>query len=73
MSLEYVIITDTANPLCGLTYEEVLQEVKGHDYALQYVKDQTPELCLAAVKQEKYALQYVNDQYLEYVKTQLKL
>jgi hypothetical protein len=29
---------------------------------LQYVKDQTPEICLEAVKQDGHALQYVKDQ-----------
>ena len=34
-------------------------------YALEYVKDQTPELCLEAVKQNDSALEYVKDKTLK--------
>ncbi|NBI76832.1 DUF4116 domain-containing protein, partial [Lachnospiraceae bacterium] len=30
---------------------------------LQYVKEQTPELCMAAVKQNGYALEYVRPEF----------
>ena len=30
-------------------------------YALQYVKEQTPEICLEAIKQNGAALKYVKD------------
>ncbi|MEF9923017.1 MAG: DUF4116 domain-containing protein, partial [Muribaculaceae bacterium] len=33
--------------------------------ALQYVKDQTLEICIEAMKSNGYALQYVKDQTLE--------
>jgi hypothetical protein len=62
MSLEYTIITDVDNPLCGLAYEEVLQIVKLNGFALGYVKHQTPELCLAAVKENGFALESVEHQ-----------
>ena len=46
-------------------YEEDLQKVKQDGYALQYVKEQTYELCLAAVKQEGRALHFVKEQTYE--------
>ena len=42
--------------------KEAFEAVRQDGYALQYVKDQTPELCLEAVKQDGYALRYVKDQ-----------
>ena len=38
-----------------------LEAVKQNGFALQYVKEQTPEICLEAVKEDGYALQYVRD------------
>lgn len=46
----------------NLKGKETLEAVKQNGYALQYVKDQTEEICLEAVKQNGYALQYVNEQ-----------
>jgi hypothetical protein len=40
--------------------KEALEAVKQYGHALQYVKDQTPEICLEAVKQDGHALQYVD-------------
>jgi hypothetical protein len=37
-------------------YEKNLQKVKQNKYALKYVKEQTPEICLAAVQQAGWAL-----------------
>ena len=51
-------------------YEEDLQKVKQDGYALQYVKEQTYELCLFAVKQNGQAINDVKDPLL---KAQLKL
>lgn len=34
--------------------------VKQNGYAIEHVKNQTPELCLAAIKQENVAINYVN-------------
>jgi len=45
-----------------LTGDEALEAVKQNGYALQHVRDQTPEICLEAVKKHGYALQYVKDQ-----------
>lgn len=46
------------------TYKEQLEAVKQNGYALQYVSEQTRELCLEAVKQDGIALQYVNPEHL---------
>ena len=43
-------------------YEKDLEAVKQNGFALKFVKDQTPELCLEAVKQNGIALRYVRDQ-----------
>jgi alanine racemase len=43
-------------------YEKDLVAVKQNGYALEYVENQAPELCLAAVKQDGYALQFVQSQ-----------
>ena len=39
-----------------------LEMVKKDGMQLEFVKNQTPEICLAAVKQAGYAIQYVNEQ-----------
>ena len=39
-----------------------LERVQQSGYALEYVKQQTPELCLAAVQKDGYALEYVTQQ-----------
>ena len=49
------------------TYEEELEMVKKDGLALEYVKDQTPELCLDAVRRRRDALKFVDDQYKDYV------
>jgi hypothetical protein len=43
-------------------YEKDLAAVKQNCCALQYVKQQTDEICLAAVKQYGCALKYVKQQ-----------
>ena len=57
-------IKNKANPLYGLSYEEVLQELQQNGFALQYVQVQTPELCMAAVQEYGFALQYVHDKFI---------
>jgi len=42
--------------------EAAMEAVKRNGYALQYVKDQTADVCMEAVKRNGYALQYVKDQ-----------
>ena len=42
--------------------ESDLERVKRDGMALQLVKEQTPEICLAAVKQNWHALEYVKNQ-----------
>ena len=39
---------------------KALEAVKQDWGALQFVREQTPEICLEAVKQDWYALQFVN-------------
>ena len=43
-------------------YQKDLEMVKQDGYALQFVKEQTPELCMAAVQQNGWALQFVEEQ-----------
>jgi G:T-mismatch repair DNA endonuclease (very short patch repair protein) len=38
-----------------------LAAVKQYGRALQFIQEQTPELCLAAVQQNGYALQFVTE------------
>jgi hypothetical protein len=38
--------------------------------SLQFVKDQTYEICMKSVKQYRYALEYINDPL---IKAQIKL
>jgi len=42
--------------------EDAIKAVESDGYALRYVKDQTPEVCLKAVESDGDALQYVKDQ-----------
>jgi hypothetical protein len=42
-------------------YEEDLNKVKQNGNVLYYIKEQTPELCLAAVQQNEWALEYVKE------------
>ena len=44
------------------TEKGAMSSVKQSGYALQYVKEQTPEICLAAVTQTGFALKYVDKQ-----------
>ena len=45
--------------------EGALEAVKQNGYTLQYVNNQTEEICLEAVKQTGTTLQYVNNQTKE--------
>lgn len=49
-----------------------LQGLEGDGLHLQYVKDQTPELCMASVKQNGMALRYVINQTPELCMTAVK-
>jgi hypothetical protein len=53
---------DVLSEKCNLTGKEALRAVRQDGYALQYVKIQTPEICLEAVIQNGDALQFVNIQ-----------
>ena len=65
MSTEYKIITDTNNPLCGKSYEEVLEIIQQDPYLLHNVQTQTPELCLLAVQQNGNEIKSVKEQTSE--------
>ena len=41
---------------------DALKAVERNGYALRYVKDQTPDICLKAVEADDDALRYVKDQ-----------
>jgi Domain of unknown function (DUF4116) len=47
------------------TGQDALEAVKRNGYALQYVKDQTPEICTEAVKADGDALRYVDKKIFE--------
>ena len=49
----------------NLSGEKALEAVKQNGYILQYVNEQTEEICLEAVKQDGYALQYVNEHFFK--------
>ena len=53
---------DLLEEKCNLKGREALEAVKKNGYALMYVNEQTPEICLEAVKEDGYALQFVNEQ-----------
>ena len=38
-----------------------LENVQKDGYAIRHIKEQTPELCLAAVKQEGYAIRHITN------------
>ena len=61
-----------ANNINNKQYEEKLNAVKQNGFALGYVKDQTPEICMAAVKQNGLALGYVKYQTPEICLTAIK-
>jgi len=42
--------------------QKAMAAVKQNGYSLQYVKEQTPEICMAAVKQDGDSLRYVKEQ-----------
>ena len=42
--------------------KDALKAVESNGYALQYVKEQTPEVCLKAVEKNGDALRYVKEQ-----------
>lgn len=48
-----------------MSNKETLEWVKNSGTDLQYVKEQTPEICMAAIKQSEWALKYVKEQTSE--------
>ena len=46
----------------NLSDAENIEAVKRNGYALQYVKDQTEQVCIEAVKRNGFALRYVKEQ-----------
>jgi hypothetical protein len=65
-------VKGTEKDIINYEGDEALEAVKEDGYALQYVKEQTPEICLAAVKQNGYVLQYVKEQTPEICLTAVK-
>jgi len=49
----------------NLKWDEAMEAVKRDGYALKYVIEQTPEICLEAVKQDGWALRYVSEQMFD--------
>jgi hypothetical protein len=49
---------------------QLIKNTQRFGYALQYVKDQTPEICAEAVKQYDRVLQFVKDSALQFVTDQ---
>ena len=39
-----------------------LQKVRLDGYAIRHIKNQTPEVCLAAIRQVGYAIKYIKNQ-----------
>jgi hypothetical protein len=55
-------------------YEKDLRMVKRKGIYLRFVKEQTPELCLAAAKQNGHALRFIKDSRLKaHIKAQIKM
>lgn len=70
--MNYQVITDPENPLCGRSYEEVLAAVQWNGLILQFVEQKTKELCLAAVQEYGYALRFIEEQTPELCLTAVK-
>ena len=68
MNHEYKVITDPYNPLRDKSYEEVKETILEDGLALQFVNNQTEELCKIAVQQNGHALEFVNNQSEELCK-----
>jgi hypothetical protein len=51
----------------------VLAAVKKNGYALEYVKDQTPEICLEAVKQDGWSIRFVPQEHLQAIQSTLEV
>ena len=49
----------------SISGKEALEAVKQNGFALQYVKEQTEEICLEAVKQDGYALKFVESHFFK--------
>ena len=62
--MEYQIIKNKENPLCGLNYEEVTKKIQEDGYIIRFVRNQTEELCKLAVQRNSDALQYVHDEFI---------
>lgn len=48
------------NEIIEYVGKEAIEAVKQNGYSLQYVKEQTSEICLEAVKRNELSLRYVN-------------
>ena len=61
---DFPVISNPHNPLNGKSYEEVKEAIEIDGYLLQYVRNQTEEICKLAVQQNKDAVQYVSDEFI---------
>ena len=57
----------------NLSDDNALVTVNQNGYALKYVKEQTPEICLAAVTRNGYALRYVEERIFDEIESKEKL
>ena len=60
---EFLQITQKENKehlIKGLKGVEAIEAGKQNGYALQYVSEQTPEICIEAVRQDGDSLRYVD-------------
>lgn len=64
ITLEYLKSIGTGKIL-SISKNDALTAVRKNGYALRYVHEKTPEICLAAVQQNGYALQYVDERCLK--------
>ena len=63
-SADYMELIKRKKFMIGFDYEnekECLAAVKQRGFALEYVKEQTPEICLAAMKNSHYCIIYIDD------------
>lgn len=59
--MNYRVIVNHHNSLSGMGHNEVIDIVTENPYLLGYVRDQTPEICLAAVRADSYSLKYMGN------------
>ena len=48
------------NDFLELNKDSIIEVIKQNGYMLQFVKNQTEEICIEAIKQNVYSIKYVN-------------